>query len=68
MPENGEIFRVPAADNDPCFAGYAEAVILTPPEEVSCSFKDKTHFWQEVRRAPGGFLGKLSIAWFVTYY
>jgi hypothetical protein len=48
MPETGEKFRVPAADNDPCFPGYAEAVIQQPPEEGSCSFKDKSHFWQKV--------------------
>ena len=49
MPENGEKFRVPATDNDPCFPGYAEAVITLAPEEESCSFKDKTHYWQKVR-------------------
>ncbi|WIA36452.1 hypothetical protein OEZ86_007758 [Tetradesmus obliquus] len=48
MPENGEKFRVPATDNDPCFPGYAEAVITLAPEEESCSFKDKTHYWQKV--------------------
>jgi hypothetical protein len=48
MPDLNEKFSVPAADNDPCFAGSAEAVILVAPEEQSCSFADKTHFWQQV--------------------
>jgi hypothetical protein len=48
MPKLGEKFRVPATDNDPCFPGYTEGVILEAPEEESCSFKDKTHFWQKV--------------------
>jgi hypothetical protein len=48
MHKLGESFKVPAADNDPCFPGYAKGVVLAAPEEDSCSFKDKTHFWQKV--------------------
>lgn len=51
MPEKGETFTVPAADNDPCFAGKATAVIEKDPDPQSCTFTDRSHFWQQASTA-----------------
>lgn len=42
-------FQVPAADNDPCWHGMAEATIVTGPSTETCAHAVQSHYMQPVR-------------------
>lgn len=49
LPGMNTAFQVPAADNDPCWDGLAEAKIVTGPSTETCPYADQSHYMQPVR-------------------
>lgn len=50
LPGMNTVFQLPAADNDPCDDGLAEARIVTGPSTETCGNADQSHYMQPVRR------------------